>query len=206
MTGNTDRTAVATRTAQLLLLVAALTLWGASRLRWVDVSTFDGLGKPKTTTLSGAQWSTALIPLALLVAAAAVAALGVRGWALRLLALLVAAASAGMGYLGISLWVVTDISVRAADMAEVPVMFLVGTNRHHWGAGITLVAAVCTLVGAVLLMRAAGKDSTKAAAAKYAAPGQAAEQGEPADGMSGRMIWDALDDGRDPTLPDDDDK
>ena len=54
-----------TRTAQVLLLVAALMLWGASRLPWVDVSSFDGLGQPKTTTLSGAAWSTALIPLAL---------------------------------------------------------------------------------------------------------------------------------------------
>ena len=77
-----------TRTAQLLLIVAGLALWGASRMDWVDVMTADGLGQPKTTTLSGAQWSTVLIPLALVVAAAAVAALAVRGWPLRLLALL----------------------------------------------------------------------------------------------------------------------
>ena len=134
-----------TRTAQVLLLVAALMLWGASRLPWVDVSSFDGLGQPKTTTLSGAAWSTALIPLALLAGAAAVAALAVRGWALRLLALLVAVASAGMGYLAISLWAVTDVSVRAADMAQIAVMFLVGTQRHYWGAGVTLAAAVLTL-------------------------------------------------------------
>jgi uncharacterized membrane protein (TIGR02234 family) len=198
----------ATRTAQLLLLVAALLLWGASKLPWVDIASEDGLGPRKLTTLDGAQWSTVLIPLALLVAAAAVAALAVRGWPLRLLALLVAAASAGMGYLGITLWVVTDVSVRAADMAHVPVMFLVGTNRHHWGAGLTLAAALCTLAGAVLLMRAAGKESAKAAVAKYAAPSRreaGAEQGEDADGMSERMIWDAIDEGHDPTVTDPED-
>lgn len=190
-----------TRTAQVLLLVAALMLWGASRLPWVDVSSFDGLGQPKTTTLSGAAWSTALIPLALLAGAAAVAALAVRGWALRLLALLVAVASAGMGYLAISLWAVTDVSVRAADMAQIAVMFLVGTQRHYWGAGVTLAAAVLTLVGAVLLMRSAGRG---AATAKYAAPGtrREAAQEEGADGMSERMIWDALDEGHDPTQND----
>ena len=190
-----------TRTAQVLLLVAALMLWGASQLPWVDVSSFDGLGQPKTTTLSGAAWSTALIPLALLAGAAAVAALAVRGWALRLLALLVAVASAGMGYLAISLWAVTDVSVRAADMAQIAVMFLVGTQRHYWGAGVTLAAAVLTLVGAVLLMRSAGRGAATAATAKYAAPGarREAAQEEAADGMSERMIWDALDEGHDPT-------
>lgn len=190
-----------TRTAQVLLLVAALMLWGASRLPWVDVSSFDGLGQPKTTTLSGAAWSTALIPLALVVGAAAVAALAVRGWALRLLALLVAVASAGMAYLAISLWVVTDVSVRAADMAQIAVMFLVGTQRHYWGAGVTLAAAVLTLVGAVLLMRSAGQGAAGPAASKYAAPAARREAApdEGADGMSERMMWDAIDDGRDPT-------
>lgn len=190
-----------TRTAQVLLLVAALMLWGASRLPWVDVSSFDGLGQPKTTTLSGADWSTALIPLALLAGAAAVAALAVRGWALRLLALLVAVASAGMGYLAISLWVVTDVSVRAADMAQIAVMFLVGTQRHYWGAGVTLAAAVLTLVGAVLLMRSAGHSAAAPATSKYAAPGARREAvpEEAADGMSERMMWDALDEGHDPT-------
>ncbi len=190
-----------TRTAQVLLLVAALMLWGASRLPWVDVSSFDGLGQPKTTTLSGGAWSTALIPLALVVGAAAVAALAVRGWALRLLALLVAVASAGMGYLAISLWVVTDVSVRAADMAQIAVMFLVGTQRHYWGAGVTLAAAVLTLVGAVLLMRSAGQGAAAPAATKYAAPAARREAApeEAADGMSERMIWDALDEGHDPT-------
>ena len=130
-----------TRIAQLLLVLAALALWVGSRMTWVEVSSFDGLGQPKTATLSGASWSTALVPLALLVLAAAVAALAVRGWPLRLLAVLVAAASAGMGYLGIGLWVIRDVAVRAAELAQVPVVALVGTQRQHWGAVLTLVAA-----------------------------------------------------------------
>jgi uncharacterized membrane protein (TIGR02234 family) len=195
------------RIAQLLLVLAALALWVGSRLPWVEVESFDGLGQPKTTTLSGAAWSTALVPLALLVLAAAVAALAVRGWPMRLLAVLIAAASAGMGYLGIGLWVIRDVAVRAADLAQVPVAALVGTQRHHWGAGLTLVAAVCTLVGAVLLARSAAK--SKSATTKYVAPAarraaarQDTQQDERADGMSERMIWDALDEGRDPTTPD----
>jgi uncharacterized membrane protein (TIGR02234 family) len=192
-----------TRVAQLLLVLAALALWIGSRLPWVEVSSFDGLGQPKDTTLSGAAWSTALIPLALLALAAAVAALAVRGWPLRLLAVLVAAASAGMGYLGIGLWVIRDIAARAAELAQVPVAALVGTQRQHWGAVLTVVAAVCALAGAVLLVRAAA--TAKSGTEKYAAPAArraAAREDETEDGMSERMIWDALDEGRDPTGPD----
>ena len=122
------------RIAQVLLVVAAGALWGASRLTWVTVSSFDGLGQPKTTALTGAAWSTALVPLALLLLAAAVAALAVRGWPMRLLALLVAAASAGMGYLSVSLWMVVDVAVRAANLAHVPVAQLTGTERF-WSCG-----------------------------------------------------------------------
>jgi uncharacterized membrane protein (TIGR02234 family) len=194
------------RLAQLLLVLAAAALWLASRLTWVDVSSFDGLGQPKTTGLSGAAWSTALIPLALVLLAAAVAALAVRGWPLRALAVLVALASAGMAYLAISLWVIVDVAVRAADLAEIRVADLTGTQRYFTGALITAVAAAAALVGAVLLMRSA----TRATAAKYEAPAArraAAVQADDAgatgsDGPSERMIWDALDEGRDPTTPD----
>ncbi len=89
---------------QLLLVVAAGELWTASRLPWVVIRSFDGLGPPKETTLSGAAWSTALLPVALLMLAAAVAAVAVRGWPLRVLSVLLAAAGFVVGYLGVSLW------------------------------------------------------------------------------------------------------
>lgn len=193
-----------TRVAQLLLVLAALALWVASRLTWIDVTSFDGLGQPKTSTLSGAQWSTALIPLALLVLAAAVAVLAVRGWPLRILAVLVAVASAGMAYLAVTLWAVADVAPRAADLAEVAVADLTGTERHYTGAVVTLVAAACALVGAVLLMRSARRGA--APAGRYATPAArreaAAQQDREGEPMSERMLWDALDEGRDPTNPD----
>jgi uncharacterized membrane protein (TIGR02234 family) len=187
------------RTAQLLLVLAAGMLWGASRLTWVQVTSFDGLGQPKISTLSGGSWSTALVPLAVLLLAAAVAALAVRGWPLRLLAVLVAAASAGMGYLAIALWVIRDLAVRACHVAGIPVADLVGTQRHYPGAVITVMAAVGTLGAAVLLMRSAAEDRT--GAARYARRAEA-KPDEPGTEMSERMLWDALDEGRDPTNPD----
>ena len=114
------------RIAQLGLVLAAAMLWGASRMTWVEVTSFDGLGQPKTVALSGGSWSTALLPLAVLLLATAIAALAVRGWPLRMLAVLAAITSAGMAYLAISLWVIRDVAVRASHLAEAPVADLVG--------------------------------------------------------------------------------
>jgi len=186
------------RIAQALLVVAAAALWAASRLTWVDLRTFDGLGPPKTVTLSGATWSSALLPVVLVLLATAVAALAVRGWPLRMLALLTAVVSLATGYLAISLWVIPDVAVRGADIAHVTVLSLVGSQRHYPGPAITLATAACTLVGAVLLMRAAG--SARGTATKYVTPAarRALAQRDETT-MSERMIWDALDEGEDPT-------
>ncbi|KUI11997.1 hypothetical protein AU193_02505 [Mycobacterium sp. GA-1285] len=184
------------RVAQLGLVLAAAALWVASRMTWVEVTSFDGLGEPKTVALSGASWSTALIPLAVLLLAAAVAALAVRGWPLRLLAVLVAAASAGTAYLAISLWVIQDVAVRASHIAGTPVADVVGTQRHYVGAVITVIASVMALACAVLLMRSAARE--RPGAARYSRRA-VVQSDEPAGEMSERAIWDALDAGADPT-------
>jgi uncharacterized membrane protein (TIGR02234 family) len=183
----------------MLLVLSATALWGASRMVWVDVQSFDGLGQPKTTALTGGSWSTALVPLAAILLVAAVAPIAVRGWRLGLLALIVAGISAVMAYMAISLWVIRDVAVRAAHLAEVQVADLVGTQRHYGGAMLTLVAAIGALVGAVLLMRSVAKPRPEVDRyeRRRSAP-------SPNDGASTseRAIWDALDEGRDPTDPD----
>ena len=190
--------------AQLLLVVAAALLWTASRLPWVVVRSFDGLGPPKSVTLSGGSWSTALLPLAVLQLAAGVAALAVRGWALRALAALLALVSFAGGYLGVSLWAIPDVAVRGAALAHIPLVTLVGSERHHWGAAAAVLAAVCTLIASVLLMRSKVAPA-RGHTTKYASPGarRSIARREGADTarqqMSERMIWDALDEGSDPT-------
>jgi uncharacterized membrane protein (TIGR02234 family) len=191
---------------QLLLVVAAAALWTASRLPWVVIRSFDGLGPPKAVTLSGGSWSTALLPLAVLQLAAAVAALAVRGWALRALAALLALVSFAVGYLGVSLWAIPDVAARGADLAHIPLVTLVGSERHYWGAVAAVMAAVCTLIAAVLLLRSASIfGPTRERTTKYASPGarRSIARRDGADTasqeMSERMIWDALDEGRDPT-------
>lgn len=200
------RARLTTGIAQVLLVVAAAALWAASRLTWVVVRSFDGLGQPKEVALSGATWSSALLPLAIVNVAAALAALAVRGWQLRALAVLLAAASFAVGYLGVSLWVVPDVAARGADLAHVPVVTLVGSARHYTGAVVTVLTAVCTLVAAALLMRAASAGGpARPGTTKYLAPGarrsiaRRDDAGSDEPQLSERMIWDALDEGRDPT-------
>jgi uncharacterized membrane protein (TIGR02234 family) len=182
------------RAAQLLLLLSAAGLWVASRLPWVSVTSFDGLGLPKTSTLNGAAWSTALLPMAVLLLAAALATLAVRGWLLRVVALLVAVVCLAMGYLGMTLIVMHDIGPRGAEVAGVQVATLVASSRQIAGAVVTLIAAVAALAAAVLMMRAA---VSAARPAKYATSGSAVGSG--AEELSERGLWDALDEGRDPT-------
>jgi uncharacterized membrane protein (TIGR02234 family) len=210
MTDNPARRGnAALRVAQLLLVLAAGGLWGASRLSWVLIRSFDGLGQPKEVAVTGASWSTALMPLAWVCLAAAVAAVAVRGWPLRALAVLMAAVSLAAGYLGVSMWVVRDIALRALDIAEIPLTSLLGTDRRLTGAVLSLLAALCVLAAAVLLMRAAAHGS--GGDAKYAAPAARREAvrgragGAEGQEMSERSMWDALDEGSDPTSdpPDD---
>ena len=105
------------------------------------------------------------------------AALAVRGWLLRLLAVLVARSPApGWAIWRIGLWVIRDVAVRGRRPRRGAGRRLVGTQRHYWGAVLTLVAAVCTLAGAVLLMRAAGA-RRGATTAKYVGTGGAARGG-----------------------------
>ena len=188
-----------TRLAQLLLLFSAGALWVASRMVWVDVQSFDGLGQPKTTALNGASWLTALVALAVMLAVAAIAPIAVRGWRLGLLAVIVAGVSAVMAYMAISLWAIRDVAVRAAHLAEVPVANLVSTQRHYGGAIVTLVAALGALVGAVLLLRSVAKPRPEVD--RYERR-RSAPPPEEAAATSERAIWDALDEGRDPTDPD----
>ncbi len=181
------------RIAQLLLVLSAGGLWAASRMPWVSVRSADGLGPEKSIDLNGAAWSNALLPLAVLLLAAALAGLAVRGVWLRVMALLVAASCLALGYLGVSMFVTPDVGPRGAALAGVPVMTLVHSERHLGGAVVTLVAAFVALVAAAVLMRAT-------ATAAHPSSGTAvAGTGSGASAISERGMWDALDEGRDPT-------
>ena len=127
-----------------------------------------------------------------------------RGWPLRLLAVLVAVASAATAYLAISLWVIPDVAVRGGGSGR-------GPGWRTWSAPSGTTAARCSPWSAAVLRpaRRGAVDALgahgQASTAKYAAPGAIRGAQQPAEPpldegtMSERMIWDALDEGQDPT-------
>ncbi|MGA9870153.1 MAG: TIGR02234 family membrane protein [Rhodococcus sp. (in: high G+C Gram-positive bacteria)] len=196
----------------LLLLIAAVCLWGGSRMTWVQVTSFDGLGEQRTTDLLGSTWAAASTPLALALVAAVAASFAVRGWASRVLGVLVGLVAVGAAVPAVSA-LIGDVSAgRAADLAELPGRAeVVASQAFALPAALTLVGALCAVVAAVLLLRKPTAD--KGLSSKYDAPAarreeaarrtqtasESAEQNGEGEDLTERMLWDALDAGEDPT-------
>ena len=187
--------------------------WRAAAALWRGVAAAVGRGdgrstgwaSPQTATLNGGAWSTALVPLA-----AAAAGGGARG---RLV-------GAGAGRCGC--WRCS--SAAASAVIGLPGDQPVGRSptsrsaqpvwpgcrcgswwareRHYWGAVVDLVAAVLTLAAAVLLMRRRRSGRGRTDEIRGSGRRRDGARGDVlrrATTMSERMLWDALDEGRDPT-------
>lgn len=201
--------------ASVLLALAALALWGASRLRWARILAGDGLAPVRNFDVRGADWSPWLTPLALVLLAAILAAMSLRGWGLRLVAILVAAGGVLAAFPAVSLLVEgTDeaYAARAIDLADRYAVYTVTPNI--WVAIVVLAGTVCSVAAAVLLLRvasgaglstkyrtpAARRDEVEAKIfADYDRRKAAAAGDTDPDAPSERLMWDALDTGIDPT-------
>ncbi|WP_371829776.1 TIGR02234 family membrane protein [Rhodococcoides yunnanense] len=195
-----------------LLLVAAACLWGSSRMAWIRVVSFDGLGEARSTDLDGGTWAAATTPLALALVAAVAASFAVRGWASRILAALVGLVAVAAAIPAVDALFGEVSAGKAATLAELPGRAeVVSTSVSATPAILAVVGAVCAFGAAVTLAR---KPTTrKVLSSKYDAPAsrrdevakraktaseRAAENGEGED-LTERMLWDALDAGEDPT-------
>ncbi|MFW0792956.1 TIGR02234 family membrane protein [Gordonia sp. CPCC 205515] len=211
--------------AAVLLAVSALAFWSASRLVWCTVLAADGLAPARDFKVHGSDWSPWLTPLALVLLAAILAALSLRGWGLRLIAILIAVAGVVAAIPAISLLTSSanaDYAARAANLPGRFQVLLITTNP--WAAVVVLVGSACAVAAGVFLMRVAGgtgmsskyttpgarrdelerqifaeHEQRKNAASDAAPPSGSGETGAPANE---RMMWDALDTGIDPTAPD----
>ncbi|MFT4043653.1 MAG: TIGR02234 family membrane protein [Gordonia sp. (in: high G+C Gram-positive bacteria)] len=142
--------------AALCMVLAAVAFWSASRLTWARVLGADGLAPPRTFDVKGADWSPWLTPLALVMLAAILAALSLRGWGLRLVALLIALSGVLAAFPPISLLMGGTnnlYAARAAGLADRYVVQLVTTK--DWVAAVVLFGSVCAVLAGVLLIRVA---------------------------------------------------
>ncbi len=143
--------------ASVLLAAAAVALWAASRMTWATVLAADGLSPERTFDVLGAQWSPWLTPLALVLLAAILAALSVRGWGLRVIAVLIAVAGLVVAFPAISLLTEgadSEYAARAADIPERYQVLLITVNS--WASMVVLIGAMCAVGAGVMLLRAAG--------------------------------------------------
>ncbi len=190
------------------LAVAACLLWASSRLTWVRVHSFDGLGDSRVDGLTGGTWGAATTPLALLLVAAIAAAFAVRGVALRVLGVLVMLAAAGAAIPAVSLLSGGATDSYAGELAELPGRAAVtGVETYALPAVLALLGSVAALVAGLLLVRKQGAGA--GLSSKYANPAERraeatrliadSEPDATPEPMSERTLWDALDAGADPT-------
>ncbi len=195
----------------LLLGLAAIALWGSSRMTWVQVTSSDGKTLARTTDLDGGTWAAAMTPLALTLLAAVAASFAVRGWALRVVGLLVGLVGIGVAVPAIELLVSGADAGRAADLAELSShLEEVSAEASVLPPLLALAGSVAALAAGVLLMRKpkaraglSSKYDNPAARREAAAKLGQGSKDAPDEPVTQRMLWDALDAGEDPTLDSD---
>lgn len=206
--------------ALALILVSAIGLWLAGRAAWLTVTTFDDKSGEAVNDLVGATWAPESTALALALAAGVAATLILGGAGRRIIGALAAVIAAAAS------WSPLMLLTRGADPARALDLLTSGAATQRANAPVTVsdwaqvqdlqvhvpgpaaaiaVAALGVLGGALLLVRPGGAASRRRSGA-YETPEVRRERvredldREP---ESGRVLWDALDAGVDPTDPDD---
>ncbi|WP_047241431.1 TIGR02234 family membrane protein [Corynebacterium epidermidicanis] len=202
------------RFATALLALAAVLLWGASRLTWLTVEIFDDKSGAATHSLVGATWSTEQSAIALLLVASVVAALALRRVGRRLIGLVSTIGAV------IASWAPMQLLAQGGDPARAKTILTSGAASQRSSAPVTvaqwaeitnmkvsvlgptlaLVACAGALFAAIVLLVRPGADSprknryeTKRTREEKISADLAAEPN------SQRVLWDAIDADIDPT-------
>ncbi|MVU83256.1 TIGR02234 family membrane protein [Nocardia sp. ET3-3] len=204
--------------AVALLALAAALLWASSRMTWVRLEITSDYGLPRHKNLDGGVWFGALTPLALVFLATIAAVFATHGWWRRGVGVVVAVLAAMSAVPAYALLTQHGTADRAARVAELH-------GGDHAGAVTTsalpavvaIAGALAAFVAGLLLVRQSSESTRMSgkydnpAARKLSAAEQvaahharsrdaeSASQGAAGEPLSGRVLWDALDEGVDPT-------
>lgn len=202
--------------ALLLTLVSAAGLWLAGRAAWLTVTTFDDKSGEAVNDLVGATWAPETTALALALAAAVAATLIMGGIGRRIVGGLAAVIAAAAAWSPLQLLTAGADPERALDLlssgaatqrANAPVTVsdwaqIQDLQIHNLGPILSVIAAALGVLGGVLLLVRPGGHVAKRRSGAYETPEVRRERvredlsHEP---ESGRVLWDALDAGVDPT-------
>ncbi|MDD7942477.1 Trp biosynthesis-associated membrane protein [Actinomycetospora lutea] len=182
----------------VLLALAAVVLWGASRLTWVS-QVVEGIPGPRTSTADGATAEPILVPWALLCLAAIGGLVATAGWGRRVVGTLVAVAGlwallrAASGLLAPASEAL-PIGVRPGDRPLPAEAVVGGPLLGLVGALVMVGAGLLTVRWAAVLPRMGAQYDAPVA---RGATATATARPRPADPDT--ALWEALDEGRDPT-------
>lgn len=205
--------------ALLLTLASAAGLWLAGRAAWLTVTTFDDKSGEAVNDLVGATWAPETTALALALAAAVAATLIMGGIGRRIVGGLAAVIAAAAAWSPLQLLTAGADPERALDLlssgvatqrANAPVTVsdwaqIQDLQIHNLGPILSIIAAALGVLGGVLLLVRPGGHVAKRRSGAYETPEVRRERvredlsHEP---ESGRVLWDALDAGVDPTAMD----
>lgn len=207
--------------ALVLTLLSAAGLWGTGQMTWLTASVVDDKTGESTEQIIGRVWDAAGTPLALAMLAAMILSFALAPMARRVLGGISAALAATAGFAAVMLLGGDPDLDRAQQLLTTgaatqkstdPVQIsdwatVVDASVHTFPVVLALLAAACGVVGGVLLAMKPGE--ARQGHSRYETP-EARREGvledlneEPG---SGRVLWDALDAGVDPTDREESDK
>ncbi|MGW0895173.1 Trp biosynthesis-associated membrane protein [Saccharopolyspora sp. NPDC002578] len=176
----------------LLLVGSAGLLWWASALNWVSRPYRTPFSGDVESAATGAAVRPELVPLALAALTAVAAVLATGGWLRRIIGALTLLGGVLLAWRAVtwqfgasSGYVPTDVPGGSEPVGEL--------SRAPYGPLLMLLAALALFVAGLLVAWRASR--LPAMGAKYSAPG--AERPKSAD--PDKRLWDALDEGADPT-------
>lgn len=176
----------------LLLLAVAGLLWGASASTWADQTYRTPFSGEQTAAVTGGMLRPELVPLALATLAAIAALLATSGWMRRVVGVVIALEGVLLGWRLVG-WIVgpaTEPPIPGAPPGSEPVRQVLSSPI---GPALMGAGALLLVVTGILVVVAATR--MPAMGAKYSAPASARRDTRDPD----RRLWDALDEGDDPT-------
>ena len=207
--------------ALVLTLLSAAGLWGTGQMTWLTASVVDDKTGESTEQIIGRVWDAAGTPLALAMLAAMILSFALAPMARRVLGGISAALAAIAGFAAVMLLGGDPDLDRAQQLLTTgaatqkstdPVQIsdwatVVDASVHTFPVVQALLAAACGVVGGVLLAMKPGE--ARQGHSRYETP-EARREGVVEDlneePGSGRVLWDALDAGVDPTDREESDK
>lgn len=200
-----------------LVAIGAVAIGGTSRMTWMTVHASDDKQGEVTRTLVGSTWAPSTDAIAIALIAACLATLVLKRTGRRILAAVSAVIGAASLWIPLNVLLTSPSTTRARNLLVngqatqkksdpqtlTEWAVITGVDVHKVAVILALIASVITIAGAIILFLWPGIDTVKGS--KYdttSARRDSLATDLENDRESGRVLWDAMDAGVDPTQDD----